>query len=63
MSTAFPVHRGPIRQGRRVLNPQEGMLQQARALAATTTSIERDVVVEHRLARLVPGHPAGPLLR
>ena len=56
------------RQGRRVLiHPQEGMLQQARALQQSADYDEyraRRVVVEHRLARLVQlGNPAGPLLR
>ena len=45
------------RQGRRVLiHPQEGMLQQARALQQSADYDEyraRRVVVEHRLARLV----------
>ena len=45
------------RQGRRVLiHPQEGMLQQARALQQSAAYDEyraRRVVVEHRLARLV----------
>ena len=45
------------RQGRRVLiHPQEGMLQQARALQQSAACDEyraRRVVVEHRLARLV----------
>ena len=45
------------RQGRRVLiHPQEGMLQQARALQESAAYDEyraRRVVVEHRLARLV----------
>ena len=56
------------RKGRRVLiHPQEGMLQQARALQQSADYDEyraRRVVVEHRLARLCPaGNPAGPLLR
>ena len=57
MSAALPVHRGQRRQGRRVLiHPQEGMLQQARALQQSADYDEyraRRVVVEHRLARLV----------
>ena len=57
MSAATQCIAAQGRQGRRVLiHPQEGLLQQARALQQSADYDEyraRRVVVEHRLARLV----------